>query len=134
MYEHRTASPSIRSVLSSNLQTQQQQPAAQTTEITTTADSGTFVDANGLPANSDVAVGVAQSGRVVLNSITQAYVVDDTASLCNLSGVYQKTINGIPAGQIVLSYDKESRSFVMASTRSNELEKLRDRLDALTTL
>ena len=103
----------------------------QTTTPTTTADSGTFVDADNLPANGDVAVGVAQSGRVVYSGVVQAYVVD-MDPIANLSGTYTKTINGVGAGQVVLMYNRDTRGFVMCSTKSNELDLLRDRLDALT--
>ncbi len=108
-----------------------QQPQQQQTTPTTTADSGTFVDANNFPANGDVAVGVAQNGHVVYNGVVQAYVVD-MDPIANLSGTYTKTINGVPHGQVVLMYDRDTRGFVMCSTKSNELDLLRNRLDALT--
>ena len=103
----------------------------QTTTPTTAADSGTFVDANNFPANGDVAVGVAQNGRVVHAGVVQAYVVD-MDPIANLSGTYTKTINGVGAGQVVLMHNRDTRGFVMCSTKSNELDLLRDRLDALT--
>jgi len=96
------------------------------------ADSGTFVDADNNPANETLAVGVAQSGAVVSSGVTRAYVVD-ALPRARLSGIYNKTVNGIPAGKVVLMYDPVDHSFVMASTKSDELGSLKARLDALTT-
>jgi hypothetical protein len=94
---------------------------------------GTFVDVDGLPANSDsVVCGVVASDSSVTSSgVVQAYVVD-TGAAASLSGIYQKTINGINAGKVVLIYDSVDRSFIMASTKSSEFDDLKNRLDALT--
>ena len=102
------------------------------TTATSTADVGTFVDADGLPANGSVVCGVVASDSSIKSSgVVQAYVMD-TGAAASLSGIYQKTINGINAGKVVLIYDEADRSFIMASTKSNELVALKNRLDALT--
>ena len=116
------------------LQTETSTPVSTNVNTTQTqTDSGLFVDADNLPANGDVPSGVAQNGRVVTSGIVQAYVLD-IDPIANLSGTYTKTINGIPAGKVVLIYNRDTKGFIMSSTKSNELELLRDRLDALTTL
>ena len=103
------------------------------TTATSTADVGTFVDADGLPANNESVVCgvVASDGSVTSSGVVQAYVMD-TGAAASLSGIYQKTINGIAAGKVVLIYDDQDRSFIMASTKSSELVSLKNRLDALT--
>ena len=122
VYESRTSSRAFSNFAA--LQPQQQQQPQQQPQQQTTADSGTFVDADGLPANGDVVAGVAQGGQIVSSGITQAYVIDSSVRLANLAGVYDRTINGISAGKVVLQYEKASKSFVMASTKSSELETL----------
>ena len=103
------------------------------TTATSTADVGTFVDADGLPANGSVVCGVVASDSSIKSSgVVQAYVVD-TGAAASLSGIYQKTINGINAGKVVLIYDSVDRSFIMASTKSSEILDLKNRLDALTS-
>ena len=103
------------------------------TTATSTAAVGTFVDADGLPANNEsVVCGVVASDSSITSSgVVQAYVMD-TGAAASLSGIYQKTINGINVGKVVLIYDSVDRSFIMASTKSSELVGLKNRLDALT--
>ena len=111
-------------------------PTTTTTTTTpanqTSADSGTFVDADGLPSNGDVVAGVAQNGQIVSHGITDVWVVD-TTPIADLSGVYKKFVNGMNQGMVVLNYDDRDRSFTIASTKSNEIDFLKARLDALTT-
>ena len=99
-------------------------------EGTTTADSGTFVDADGLPANGSAVAGIAQAGQIVSSGIVDAYVLD-VAPRAKLSGVYDKTINGTPAGKVVVIYNDADSSFIMASTKSNELEEIKLKFEAL---
>jgi hypothetical protein len=100
-------------------------------ETTTTADSGTFVDADGLPANGSAVAGIAQAGQIVSSGIVDAYVLD-VAPRAKLSGVYDKTINGTAAGKVIIIYNELDNSFIMASTKSNELESLKLQFEALT--
>jgi len=116
---------SVRSTVASATTTQNDQ------QQTTIADTGTFVDVDSNPANETLAVGVAQSGVVVSSGVTTAYVIDALPKP-RLSGIYTKTVNGIPAGKVVLLYDENDHSFIMASTKSNEVDALKARLDALT--
>ena len=109
---------------------QNQQPTNQQNE--TTADSGTFVDADGLPANGDVVAGVAQNGQIVSHGMTDLYVVD-TTPIADLSGLYKKFVNGVETGMVILGYDRASRGFTIAETKTSEIDLLRARLDALTT-
>ena len=122
VFQERVAVPSTISSSQTNLPN---------TQNHTTADSGTFVDCDGLPANGDVVAGVASGGQIIYTGVVDAYVVD-TTPIAHLSGVYRKTINGLDAGQVVLTYDRFQKSFVLASTKSDELAFLRDRLNALT--
>ena len=131
VYEHRA--PSVRGFSTTNTIntiSNVQQPTAQNTA--TSAPNGTFVDADGQPANGDVVAGVATNGRVVSSGVVQAYVIDNNNTISNLTCVYSKSINGIASGKVVLQYDEASRAFVMAETKSNAMQNLKDRLDALT--
>ena len=96
----------------------------------TTADTGTFVDADGLPANGSAVAGIAQAGQIVSSGIVNAYVID-VPPRAKLSGIYSRTINGVTSGKVVVIYNEDSASFVMASTKSNELEEIKLRFDAL---
>ena len=126
VYEQR-ANPRTFSVVSTAAPT-----VTTTPQPTTAADNGTFVDADNQPANGDVAVGVSNDGQVLTSGVVRAYVLDGNP-IAQLSGIYAKTVNGVPDGHVVLTFDRTTKSFVIASTKSNELERLRDRLDALTT-
>ena len=97
----------------------------------TTADTGTFVDVDGLPANGSPVAGIAQAGQIVSSGVVDAYVVDMPAR-AKLSGVYDKTINGTAAGKVIIIYNELDNSFIMASTKSNELESLKLQFESLT--
>ena len=49
-----------------------------------------------------------------------------------LSGIYEKTVNGVFAGNVVIDVHPD-RSFTMAQTHDDDLKQLRQRFDALTT-
>lgn len=49
-----------------------------------------------------------------------------------LSGIYEKTINGVFAGNVVIDVHPDN-SFTMCQTHDDELSRLRQRFDALTT-
>jgi hypothetical protein len=97
----------------------------------TTADTGTFVDVDGLPANGSPVAGIAQAGQIVSSGIVDAYVLD-VPPRAKLSGVYDRTINGVASGKVVVIYNEQDESFIMASTKSNELEEIRLKFEALT--
>ena len=42
----------------------------------TTSDTGTFVDSDGLPANGSPVAGIAQAGQIVSSGVVDAYVLD----------------------------------------------------------
>jgi hypothetical protein len=46
--------------------------------------------------------------------------------------VYGKTINGVAAGKVVVIYNESDESFIMASTKSNDLEEIKLKFEALT--
>jgi hypothetical protein len=96
----------------------------------TTSDTGTFVDSDGLPANGSPVAGIAQAGQIVSSGVVDAYVLD-VAPRAKLSGVYDKTINGVAAGKVVVIYNEADASFIMASTKSNELEEIKLKFEAL---
>ena len=96
----------------------------------TTADTGTFVDVDGLPANGNAVAGVSQAGQIVSSGVVDAYVVDMPAR-AKLSGVYDKTINGVASGKVIIIYSETDSSFVMCSTKSNELEEIKLKFQAL---
>jgi hypothetical protein len=96
-----------------------------------TADTGTFVDVDGLPANGSPVAGIAQAGQIVSSGIVDAYVLD-VPPRAKLSGVYGKTINGVAAGKVVVIYNESDESFIMASTKSNDLEEIKLKFEALT--
>ena len=99
-------------------------------ETNTSAQNCTFVDVNGQPANDNPVAGIAQNGVIVSHGIVSAYVVD-MSPVARLNGIYDKTINGVAVGKVVIDVD-ESGSFVMSETKSSQLQNLQDRLDALT--
>ena len=96
----------------------------------TTADTGTFVDADGLPANGSPVAGIAQTGQIVSSGVVDAYVLDIPPK-AKLSGVYDRTINGVASGKMIIIYNESDASFIMCSTKSNELEEIKLRFEAL---
>jgi hypothetical protein len=95
-----------------------------------TADTGTFVDVDGLPANGSPVAGIAQAGQIVSSGIVDAYVLD-VPPKAKLSGVYDRTINGVASGKVIIIYSETDSSFVMCSTKSNELEEIKLKFEAL---
>ena len=119
-----------RSVVPPRSVAQSTQSTYQTNQTNTSADNCTFVDVNGTPANGNPVAGISQNGKIVSHGIVEAYVCD-MEPVARLSGIYDKTINGVAAGKVVISVD-ESGTFVMSQTKSSQLESLQARLDSLT--
>jgi hypothetical protein len=88
---------------------------------------GFFVGVDNQPAENATNPAVRLSGS---NSggVGDAYVVHEPAA--ELSGIYDKTINGVSAGKVVV-IARPDGSFIMASTKSDQLEELKLRLDGL---
>ena len=91
-----------------------------------------FVNVAGTPAQrSEPAVGVRNDNALVHSGVVHAFVVHEPRA--ELSGIYQRTINGAPAAPVVIIH-RQDNSFIMAQTKSHELDELKARLDGLTTI
>lgn len=108
--------------------------ATSTTENATTPPSsssglsGFFVGVDGNLAENATNPAVRLSGCDPSSGVGDAYVVHEPAA--ELSGIYDKTINGVPVGKVVV-IARPDGSFIMASTKSDQLEELKLRLDGL---
>ena len=77
-----------------------------------------------------VVAGLVDSGGAVAD-VGMAWVIDEPREL-PLSGIYQRTVNGLADGQVVVIVGKDN-SFVMARTKDDDVEILRDRFNALVS-
>ena len=86
--------------------------------------------------NSEHVMGVVTTSSldevtVVHSGITYAWVTLGPVTP-PLSGIYEKLINGVFAGNVVIDVHGD-RSFTMCQTHDDDLTQLRQRFDALTT-
>ena len=49
-----------------------------------------------------------------------------------LSGIYNRTINGVGTGKVVVLHDPRDNSFIMASSKDDDIELLKMQFSALT--
>ena len=82
-------------------------------------------------AQSDGVVAGLVDSTGVLADVGMAWVIDEPREL-PLSGIYQRTVNGVADGQVVVIVGKDN-SFVMARTNDDEVKTLRERFNALVS-
>ena len=120
---------------------------------------GTFVQSSGEPSTSigsfkhslgidraEVHVEPAEHNSrgvvgVVKNTVSGYTLVDTGMCLCwlikgkrtlPLSGIYSRTINGASSGKVVVLHDPRDDSFIMASSKDDDIELLKMQFSALT--
>ena len=107
---------------------------------------GTFENINILHAeshvhlaqeNSETCAGVAVSESrdnqwsIKEKGIVLAWIIKPQKRRLPLTGIYNKTINGAPAGKSVIIVSGDS--FIMTTSKDDQIEILTSRFDALTT-
>ena len=82
-----------------------------------------------------ICIGVCETNRTVVRGVTNAWVVTSSRKLA-LSGIYDKTINGVPSGKTVVIITETKPDgktpFILAKTVDDEVSTLTARMDALT--
>ena len=66
------------------------------------------------------------------SGVCLAWVLPSTKRLLPLSGVYERSVNGIYKNKVVVAFNPRDNSFTLAETRDSELQELKERFDALT--
>ena len=127
--------PSARVVVPTTVSTSASGGASQVSDNTPTGD---FVEySGGSCSQSDICTGVCASDRsVTARGVAHAWIVSGVTRKLALSGIYEKTINGVPSGKTVVIVTETKPDgktpFILAKTVDDEVAILTARLNALT--